>query len=116
MLAKKQIRRKKIKNRVRKKINGTSERPRLSVFRSNKQIYAQIIDDTKGVTILAASSKDGAELKGTKAEIAHQVGKNLAEKAKANSIEQVVFDRNGYLFHGRIKSLADGLKEGGLKL
>ena len=113
MIASKTKRRVKIKKRVRKNVYGTSEAPRLSVFRSNKAIYAQIIDDTKGVTILAASSK-GID-KGTGVEVAAQVGKQLAEQAVANGIEKVVFDRNGYLYHGRVKSLADGAREGGLK-
>lgn len=113
MIAKKVQRRNKIKRRVRKRIIGTSEVPRLSVFRSNKAIYAQIIDDNKGVTLLAASSQGNT--KGTKSEQANLVGKELAEKAKANGIEQVVFDRNGYLYHGRVKQLAEGAREGGLK-
>ncbi|MBR9860123.1 50S ribosomal protein L18 [bacterium] len=113
MIASKTRRRNKIKQRVRKRVFGTSETPRLSVFRSNKAIYAQIIDDTKGVTLLAASSQ-GMD-KGTKVEMAAQVGKAIAEKAKANGIEQVVFDRNGYLYHGRVQSLAEGAREGGLK-
>lgn len=111
MIAKKSQRRYKIKKRVRKHIIGSTDVPRLSVFRSNKDIYAQLIDDSKGVTLLAASSRG---LKGTKTEQANQVGKDLAEKAKANGIEKVVFDRNGYLYHGRVKNLADGAREGGL--
>jgi large subunit ribosomal protein L18 len=113
MIASKARRRKKIKQRVRKRINGTSDIPRLSVFRSNKAIYAQVIDDTKGLTLLSASSKGIS--KGTGVEIALQVGKSLAEQARANGIETVVFDRNGYLYHGRVKSLAEGAREGGLK-
>lgn len=110
-------RRLKIKYRVRKKVNGSEQKPRLSVFRSNKQIYAQLINDEKGVTLVAASSREKAmaEKKGPKSEMAKEVGKLLAEKAKETGIEQVVFDRNGYLYHGRVKSLAEGAREGGLK-
>ncbi len=106
-------RRIKIKTRIRSKISGTASRPRLSVFRSNKQIYAQLIDDLAGKTLAAASSK-GIE-DGSKSEIAAKVGKAIAEKAMAAGISEVVFDRNGYLFHGRVKSLADAAREGGLK-
>lgn len=105
-------RRAKVKKRLRSRVLGTAETPRLSVFRSNKAIYVQIIDDTKGATILAASSKG---LKGTKSEQATEVGKQIAEKAVSNGIESVRFDRNGYIYHGRIKNLADGAREGGLK-
>ena len=106
-------RRIKIKTRIRSKISGTASRPRLSVFRSNKQIYAQLIDALAGKTLAAASSK-GIE-DGSKSEIAAKVGKAIAEKAMAAGISEVVFDRNGYLFHGRVKSLADAAREGGLK-
>ena len=106
-------RRIKIKTRIRGKISGTASHPRLSVFRSNKQIYAQLIDDLAGKTLAAASSKGLTE--GNKSEIAAQVGKAIAEKALAAGITEVVFDRNGYLFHGRVKSLADAAREGGLK-
>ncbi len=106
-------RRNKIKARIRGKISGTAARPRLSVFRSNKQIYAQLIDDLAGVTICAASSKGIEE--GTKTEIAAKVGEALAQKALAAGVNEVVFDRNGYLFHGRVKSLADGARNGCLK-
>lgn len=106
-------RRIKIKTRIRGKISGTASRPRLSVFRSNKQIYAQLIDDLAGKTLAAASSKGIEE--GSKSEIAAKVGKAIAEKAMAAGISEVVFDRNGYLFHGRVKSLADAAREGGLK-
>jgi large subunit ribosomal protein L18 len=114
---KKLTRRDKIKYRIRKKMNGTAEKPRLSVFRSNKSIYAQIINDVQGVTLAAASSisKEMAGKKLTKTEIAKEVGKLIAEKSKEAGIEQVVFDRGGYLYHGRIKSLAEGAREGGLK-
>jgi large subunit ribosomal protein L18 len=106
--------RKRIHLRIRKKISGTSERPRLSVFRSVKSIYCQIIDDLAGTTIVAASSKEAA-VGGTKTEQAVAVGKLLAEKAKSAGIQSVVFDRSGYLYHGRIKALAEGAREGGLQ-
>lgn len=108
-------RREKIKKRIRKTVVGTTEKPRLSVFRSNKEIYAQIIDDVKQVTLVSASSLNGKAAKGTKSEIAKSVGKEIADKAKKAGIETVVFDRNGYLYHGRVKSLADAAREGGLK-
>ncbi len=104
-----------VKRRVRKNITGTAERPRLSVFRSNKEIYAQLVNDTTGETIAAASSREKGADKGTKSERANAVGKALAEKAKKAGVESVVFDRNGYVYHGRVKSLADGAREGGLK-
>lgn len=109
-------RRLKIKYRVRKKVFGSEEKPRLSVFRSNKQIYAQLINDDKGSTVVAASSREKAltEKKLPKSEMAKEVGKLLAEKARGAGIEKIVFDRNGYLYHGRVKSLAEGAREGGL--
>lgn len=100
--------------RVRKKIKGTPERPRLNVFRSNKAIYCQIIDDLKGHTLVAADSMEHKGFTGTKTDMAKQVGKTIAEKAKAAGIEAVVFDRGGYLYHGRVKALAEGAREGGL--
>ena len=106
-------RRNKIKTRIRGKISGTPERPRMSVFRSNKGIYVQIIDDIAGNTLVASSSK-GLE-GGTKKEVAAKVGADIAKKAMDKGITQVVFDRNGYLFHGRVKSLADAAREAGLK-
>ena len=106
-------RRNKIKTRIRGKVSGTAARPRRTVFRSNKQIYVQLVDDLEGKTLVATSSK-GIE-GGTKTEIAAKVGKAAAEKALAAGITEVVFDRNGYLFHGRVKSLADAAREGGLK-
>lgn len=116
MATKKDIRRTKIKFRIRHKVSGTQEMPRLSVFRSNKEIYAQVVDDVKGVTLTAASSLEkGFEKSGNKSEVAAKVGKTLAERALAAGIKTVVFDRNGYLYHGRVKSLADGAREGGLK-
>lgn len=110
-------RRTRIKKRVRKIVTGTADRPRMSVFRSNKQIYAQLIDDSNGVTLLTASSKakDIAGKEATKIEKAAMVGKLVAEKALAAGITDVVFDRNGYLYHGRVKQLADAAREGGLK-
>jgi large subunit ribosomal protein L18 len=105
--------RKRIHLRVRKKVNGTPERPRLNVFRSNKAIYCQIVDDTKGHTLASATSL-GLE-KGNKTEQAAAVGRVIAEKAKAAGIQSVVFDRGGYLYHGRVKALADGAREGGLQ-
>ena len=109
----KQDRRNKIKTRIRGKVSGTAERPRMSVFRSNKQIYVQLVDDSEGKTLVSASSKGIEE--GTKSEIAAKVGQAIAEKALAAGITEVVFDRNGYLFHGRVKSLADAARNGGLK-
>ena len=106
-------RRIKIKKRIRGRISGTAARPRMSVFRSNKQIYVQLIDDEAGRTLVAASSKGIAG--GTKSEIAEKVGENVAAKAIAAGINEVVFDRNGFLFHGRVKSLAEGARKGGLK-
>ncbi len=104
----------KIKTRVRGKISGTQERPRLSVFRSNKQIYAQVIDDVSGKTLASASSLK-IEDKLPKKEIAAKVGEMIAKNAKEAGIEKVAFDRNGYLYHGRIKDLADAARKGGLK-
>ncbi len=103
-----------VKYRIRKKVNGTSTKPRLSVFRSNKEIYCQLIDDVNGVTLASASSK-GMKVAGTKIAVAAEVGKKLASKAVGAGISEVVFDRGGYLYHGRVKSLADGAREGGLK-
>jgi len=109
-------RRIRIKKRIRKHVLGTSKRPRLSVFRSNKEITAQLIDDINGVTLTAVSSgSKEMKAKGTKSDIAKEVGKLLAEKATKNGIETCSFDRNGFLYHGRVKSLAEGAREGGLK-
>lgn len=112
MTVKKVARRLKIKFRIRKSVNGTAERPRLSVFRSNKQIYAQVINDLTGTTLASASSL-GMEAC-PKKEQAAKVGALVAEKAKAAGITSVVFDRNGYLYHGRVKELADAARNGGL--
>ena len=106
-------RRNKIKTRIRGKISGTPQRPRMSVFRSNKAIYVQVIDDLAGNTLVAASSK-GLE-GGSKDEIAAKVGEEIAKKAVEKGISEVVFDRNGYLYHGRVKSLAAAARKGGLK-
>jgi large subunit ribosomal protein L18 len=111
-------RRTRIKMRIRKKINGTAETPRLAVYRSNKQIYVQVVDDLKGITLLSASSKEkdvAARTGIKKIEQAKLVGKLLAAKCKEKGIEKVVFDRSGYKYHGRVKSLADAAREGGLK-
>ena len=110
-------RRERIRKRIRKVSFGTAERPRMSVYRSNKEIYAQLIDDAKGITLAAASSRDKelSKAKGTKSEIAGQVGKAIAEKALKAGIEKVAFDRGGNLYHGRVKSLAEGAREAGLK-
>ncbi len=108
-------RRQRIKYRIRKVVNGTASRPRLSVFRSNKEIYAQIIDDVNGTTLVAASSREAGVTKGTKIETAASVGKLIAEKALKAGIDTISFDRGGYLYHGRVKSLADGAREAGLK-
>ncbi len=105
-----------IRRRIRKTSYGTEARPRLSVFRSNKEIYAQLINDDKGITLTAASSRDKAvEKKGTKIEVARTVGKAIAEKALALGIKTIAFDRGGNLYHGRVKSLAEGAREAGLE-
>ena len=114
MASKKELRRLKIRRRIRKSVSGTAERPRLSVFRSNKEIYAQLVNDVQGQTIAQASSKDLSS-KGCKLDLSKEVGKTLAEKAKTSGVEGVVFDRSGYLYHGRVKALAEGAREGGLK-
>ena len=118
MVAKKVKRRNRIRLRIRKKISGTAARPRLSVFRSNKDIYAQIIDDIAGHTIVATSSRIEAIKSegGNKSQIAKLVGKDIAKLAKEKGVENVVFDRGGYLYHGRVKALAEGAREEGLKL
>lgn len=107
-------RRLRIKRGVRRKVNGTPERPRLAVFKSNKGIYAQIIDDSKGHTLMFSSSKELGK-DSANVEVCKSVGMKLAEKAKAGGIESIVFDRSGYLYHGKVKALADGAREGGLK-
>ena len=114
----KEYRRLKIRRRIRKTIKGSIERPRMNVFRSNKQIYVQLVDDLKGHTIVSASSQEEsiASQKLNKVEQGALVGKLIAEKAKEAGITEVVFDRNGYLYHGRVKSLAEAARKGGLKL
>ena len=111
-------RRQRIKYRIRKRLSGSGARPRMTVYRSNKQIYVQLIDDVTGETLVTASSKEKeiASHKGNKTEQAKMVGKRIAEKAKEKGIDNVVFDRNGYLYHGRVKYLADAARESGLKL
>ena len=114
----KQAARLKRKKRIRKKVVGTAERPRLTVFRSAKHIYSQIVDDTKGVTLVAAASNEkevqGAPDLGNKVAVAAMVGKLLAERAMGQGIKSVVFDRNGFMYHGRVKAISDGAREAGL--
>ncbi|MCU0418862.1 MAG: 50S ribosomal protein L18 [Cyclobacteriaceae bacterium] len=111
----KQQRRGRIRAGIRKKLEGTSERPRLSVFRSNKGIYAQVIDDSKGHTLASASSADIDKKLGLNLSISKQVGKIVAERAIASGVNTIVFDRNGYLYHGNVKALAEAAREAGLK-
>jgi large subunit ribosomal protein L18 len=108
--------RKRIHHGIRKKLSGTAERPRLSIYKSNTGIYAQLIDDLKGITIVYASSRE-LELKGKSVNVgsSKEVGKKLAEKASGKGIKTIVFDRSGYKYHGRVKALAEGAREGGLK-
>ena len=108
-------RRERIKAGVRKKITGTTERPRLSVFRSNRGLYVQVIDDLKGQTVAAVSSSEVGEKARLNIETSKSVGKKIDEKSIAAGITDIVFDRNGYLYHGNIKALAEGAREGGLK-
>jgi large subunit ribosomal protein L18 len=111
-------RRQRIKYRIRKRLSGSTERPRMSVYRSNKQIYVQLVDDVNGQTLVSASSKEKeiASQKVNKIDQAKLVGKLIAQKAKEKGINTVVFDRNGYLYHGRVKNLADAARESGLKI
>lgn len=115
MAVNKSERRTRIRKSIRSKISGTPERPRLSVFRSNKNIYAQLIDDISGTTIVAASSATIAAENSGKSEMSSAVGRELASLAQGKGISEVVFDRSGYLYHGRIKTLADSAREAGLK-
>lgn len=109
-------RRQRIKHRIRKVVLGTANKPRLSVFRSNKEIYAQLVDDNKGTTIVSVSSRDKEiDAKGSKTEVAKLVGKSVAEKAMKAGFETIAFDRNGFLYHGRVKALAEAAREAGLK-
>jgi large subunit ribosomal protein L18 len=114
MAGKNRERRERIKLGIRKKISGTTTRPRLSVFKSNTGIYAQIIDDIKGVTVASASTVELGK-KAVNIENSKNVGKKIAEKAVASGVQEIVFDRNGYLYHGNIKAFAEGAREGGLK-
>ncbi len=115
-MALKKDRRQRLKYHIRKKVSGTAERPRLTVFRSNTNIYAQLVDDINGFTLVSASSLElgDANRKNTNIAAAAEVGKKIAEKAKEAGLTAVVFDRNGYLYHGKVKALADGAREGGL--
>ncbi len=116
MATSKKNRRVKIKYTIRKKIKGSATRPRLSVFKSNTALYAQIIDDVNASTLLSATTKEiDADTKSVNSGLSTELGKLIAKKAKEKGIEEVVFDRNGYLYHGRVKALADGAREGGLK-
>ncbi len=109
--------RQRIHTRIRRKVRGTTERPRLAIFRSVAHIYAQVIDDAKGVTIVAASSSEkGSTATGGTVAAAKEIGKRVAERAKEKGITRVVFDRGGYLYHGRVKALADAAREAGLEL
>lgn len=110
----KDLRRLRVKRGIRKKVSGTAERPRLSVYRSNIHIYAQLIDDVAGHTLVSASSQH-AEVDSKPTEMSRGVGKQLAERAREAGIERAVFDRNGYRYHGRVKALAEGAREGGLQ-
>ncbi len=110
----KTARRKRLRLGIRRKISGTADRPRISVFKSNKGIYAQLIDDVKGITLASASTKEIGK-DAVNVEISKEVGKKLAENAKKAGIESVIFDRSGYPYHGRVKALAEGAREGGLK-
>ena len=112
MIKSRKEKRQKIRYSIRKKVSGTSEIPRLAIFRSNREIYAQLIDDISGNTLACASS---AEAKGTKIEQANIVGKLIADNARKVGVDTVVFDRGGFLYHGRVKALADSAREGGLK-
>lgn len=112
-LSKKQSRNR-IHNRIRKKVSGTADRPRLSVYRSSKSIYCQLIDDLKSVTLLSASSHELGDETLTKTEQARKVGQLIAQKSEGAGIKSIVFDRGGYLYHGRVKALADGARESGL--
>jgi len=118
MAFRKQFRRQKIKESIRSKVSGTAEMPRMSIFRSNKQISVQIIDDVAGSTLISATSltKEIAEIKGNKIQKAVKVGELIAKLALEKKIDKVVFDRNGFLFHGRVKALAEAATKGGLKI
>ncbi len=116
MANKKQDKRARVKRGIRKKISGSAARPRLSVFRSNRHIYAQLIDDISGLTVASASSVQESVEDGKPLVVGTAVGKLLAERAREAGVESAVFDRNGYRYHGRVRAVADGAREGGLKL
>ena len=117
MIDSKKVKRQKIRYKIRKRISGSQDIPRLAIFRSNKEIYAQLIDDSQSVTLASASSRDKSicDQKSTKVEKAKMVGKLIAERAKESGVKNVVFDRGGFLYHGRIKALAESAREAGLK-
>ena len=117
MIDSKKVKRQKIRYKIRKRISGSNDIPRLAVFRSNKEIYAQLIDDSQSATLASASSRDKSicDQKSTKVEKAKMVGKLIAERAKESGVKNVVFDRGGFLYHGRIKALAESAREAGLK-
>ncbi len=117
MIDSKKVKRQKIRFKIRKRISGSLDIPRLAVFRSNKEIYAQLIDDSQSATLASASSRDKSicDQKSTKVEKAKMVGKLIAERAKESGVKNVVFDRGGFLYHGRIKALAESAREAGLK-
>ena len=116
MIVTKESRRLKIRRRIRGKISGTAERPRMSIYRSNAEVYVQLIDDVNGVTLLSASTRDkDFSRTGNKVEQSKAIGIEIAKKAIAKGLTTVVFDRGGYLYHGRVQSLAEGAREGGLK-
>jgi len=115
MAGKNTERRDRIRKGIRKKLSGTKERPRLSVFRSNKGLFVQVIDDLKGETLASASTTELGDKAKLNIESSKNVGKKIAEKALASGVETIIFDRNGYLYHGNIKALAEGAREGGLK-
>ena len=114
--SKKQARRERVKRGIRGKIDGTPTRPRLTVFRSNRHIYAQLIDDRAGVTLAAASSAEGGIKAGKPVDVSREVGEHLAERAKQKGIDRAVFDRNSYRYHGRVQALAEGARKGGLQV
>ncbi len=115
MATNKTLRRNKIKKGIRRKISGTAEKPRVAIYKSNKAIYAQIINDELGQTLVSASSAEIDKSKNVTISVSKEVGKSLAEKAVANGLKDVIFDRSGYIYHGNIKALAEGAREGGLK-
>lgn len=115
MAVDKKSRRRRIRYRIRRKLSGTQEMPRLSVYKSNRFFYCQLIDDLNGKTLAAADSREIDENKNCTVEMSKELGKKLAEKAKANGISEIKFDRSGYIYHGKVKAFAEGAREGGLK-